>query len=103
PEDFWIQREDGEICKLVALAIKKFIVVDLMVGSENPLALWIQIGLCRLTLDLITESILPLISMRQIKLVEEEQRERQHRCQGDHRHDEPIEANAGGLHCGELV
>ncbi len=46
-----VELEDRKIAKLVSVGIEQLIVVNGGVLSEDPFAIGIQIGLCRLALD----------------------------------------------------
>ena len=55
------------------IGIEDAVVVDLVVLSENPLAIGLQIGLRRLALDLVAQNFLLPVGMRNVELIEDEQ------------------------------
>ena len=71
--------------------------------AEDPLLLGVQIGLRRTALDDVAQRLLPAVGLGQIVLVEEEQADGQDRGDGDDGNDQPVEADAGGLHGDDLA
>src|SRR5947207_12959195 len=71
--------------------------------AEDPFALWIQICLRRFAFDFIAQGVLPLIAVRQIKLIEQEQSERQTGSEGHYRHDQAIQTNPGSINSCQLI
>ena len=79
------------------------IVVDRRVLAKDPLAVRPQVGLCGPAFDEIAERVLPLVGVRKIDLIGEEQNTGD-QCRGDqHRHNDPVEADPGGFDGGDLV
>src|ERR1700686_1996001 len=72
-----VQLEDIEITEKLLVRIEEFVIVDLGVLPEDPLAARLVIGLRGTSLDLIAESILALIGVRQIGIIQPDERARQ--------------------------
>ena len=64
-----VELKHRKIAKLVPVGIENLVVVDRAVLAEYPSAIRIQVRLRGPALDLIQEGILPLVGVRQIKLV----------------------------------
>ena len=98
-----IKLKHRQITELITVGIEELVVVDGGVLPENPFAAGIQIGLSGLTLDPIAQRVLPLVSARQIKLVEEKQACRQQAGSHQHGHDDAINAGPRSLDGGNFV
>src|SRR6185437_67058 len=98
-----IEPEHRKVPKLVSFPVKELVVVNFAMLAEDPLAPWVQIGLCRLAFNFVAQCVLPLVGIWQVELVEDKHGARQQRRQRDYRHDKPVKAHASGFHCRQLV
>ncbi len=98
-----IELKDGDVAELVAIGIEELVVVDVVVLTENPLAVGAQVSLRRLAFDLIVQRFLALVGVGQIELVGEEQSYCQRRSGHDHRRDDAVDAGSSGLDGGNFV
>ena len=73
-EGVGIELEDGDAAEDVLVRIEDAVVINLVVLPEDPLAIGLQIGLRRLALDLIAQNFLLAVGVRDVELVEDEQR-----------------------------
>src|SRR5271165_413361 len=92
-----IEFEDGDVAELIAVGIEELVVVDVVVRAENPFAVGAEIGLRRFALDLVMESLLPLVGVRQIELVGEEESCGEHACGYDDWRDDAVDAGSRGF------
>ena len=72
-EGVGVELEDRNSAEVVGVGIEDLVVVNLVILSENPLAIGLQIGLCRLALDLVAQDFLLTIGVRDVNLIEDEQ------------------------------
>ena len=68
-----VELKHADVAELIAVGIEELVVVDVVVLAENPFAVGAEIGLRRLAFDLVVERFLPLVGVRQIELVGEEE------------------------------
>src|ERR1017187_5881089 len=106
-----IELEDGEVGKDVAVGVEGLVVEDAcgsacLIGlgrlSRDPLPTREEEGLGRLALDLGAKLFLAAVGVGQVRLVEGEQGGREDGGDDEDGRDDTVEADAGGLHGGEL-
>ena len=103
-----LELKDGEIGEDVAVGVEELVVEDAAglagasVGAGDPLAIGAKKGLGGLAFDGGAEGLLAAIGLREIELVEGEERAGDDAREDEDGDDDAIEAGAGGLHGGEL-
>src|ERR1017187_2181873 len=95
--------EDRDPAELVGVGIEDVVVENVVVLSEDPLAVSLQVGLRRFTLDLIAQDFLLLVGVRDVELIENKHGRGKDSAHHNHRKRGAIDADAGGLHGGQLT
>src|SRR5689334_5242726 len=83
-----IELENREVGEDVAVSIEEAVVEDAFALAEYPLPVGPVIGLCGLALDLIPQSVLPLVHLGQVEVFQHKHagasnQRRQHNGEGD--------------------
>jgi len=100
--------EDGNIPEGINVRIEILIVENTagLAGpllAEDPFAAGMLKGLRRLAFNDVAQRLLAAIGLREVELVEHEERNGQDRCDGYNRHGNAVEADACGFHGGQLA
>src|ERR1017187_5978392 len=102
-EGLGIELKDRDASKGVAVGIEELIVVNIGMLADDPFAIGAQIGLGWFAFNAVAEFVLPLVGVRQIELVGEEEDAGDQGRGDEDRNDDPIKADAGGLDGDDFV
>src|ERR1700676_1210018 len=72
-----IELKNGEIGELISIRVEELVIVNIVMLTKNPAAIRAEIGLGRLSFDLIVQGFLAFVGVRKIELVSKEQSRRQ--------------------------
>ena len=97
-----IEFDDGKSAEQILLGIEEIVIVNFGIFAKDP-ALRAGVGLRRAALDLVAQSVLALVGVRQISTVEDEQTSREESAGKQKRDGEAIEADAAGLERNDFV
>src|ERR1019366_394710 len=98
-----VEFEDGYSPELVGVGIEDLVVEDVVVLSENPLAVSLQVRLRWFALDLVTQNFLFLVGVRDVELIKDKHGRGEDSANHNHRKGRAIDANPGGLHRRQLA
>src|SRR4029077_11162356 len=98
-----VKLEDGYAAELIGVRIEELIVKDVVVLSENPFAVSLQVGLRRLAFDLIAQNFLLSVGVGDVNLIEDKHGPGKDGANHNHGESGAIDADAGGLHGGQFA
>ena len=98
-----VKLEDRDPAELVGVGIENLVVENVVVLPENPLAVSLQVGLRRFTLDLVAQDFLFPVGARDVELIKNKHGRGKNGAHHNHRKRGAIDADAGGLHGRQLA